>query len=294
MEADETAQTYLRGRKGALAGIVRTGIRELDDALGGGFARGEMVVVGARPSHGKTALALQLLSEMSRREAGLLFSEEMSFIMLGKRLCHQIYGTPIPDNLSFDPGRMGTQWDMRWADRKSVICFESQRTISKLVATAKKYARFEINRVPRVIVVDYLQLLKGEGRTRYEQITDVSMALRALTNHLQTAVIVCAQLSRKAADQPTTKQQAENTMRMPGLSDLRESGQIEQDADVVLLLQWPWMIDRAQPKWRFRIRIAKNRNRAIVHPEIIVAFDAERQTFMSVRDYELRADPNRS
>lgn len=286
-DLEASTAAYLTGRNSPEWIPFTTGLEDLDAAIGGGICRGEMVVIGARPSNGKTALVLQLLDGISRREPCILFSEEMSRFMLGKRVSHQIFGTPIPQGLKFDPGRMPPAWYERWTERKSVFVFEAQREVRRLRKTAAEYVlRGTPKRAPRIIAVDYLQLLKGQGKTRYEQITDVSMELRAMTNTLRTGTLVCAQLSRDVAK--PGKGGSAGGVRMPVLSDLRDSGQIEQDADIVLLLQWPWKEDPTKPKHEFRIKVAKNRNRAIVSPEVNIAFDAARQEFMSLRDWAYR------
>lgn len=282
LELEECVGSFLQRRKSPEWKPFPTGLAPLDLALDGGICRGEMVVIGARPSQGKTALLLELMHGIGKGDKCLLFSEEMSKHLLAKRVCHRIWGTPIPTNVEFDPGRMPDFWYDYWLEQKSTLVVESQRDIRRLRKVANETAR-ERGQSPRIVGVDYLQLLKGRGRSRYEQITDVSMELRAMTNALKTATIVCAQLSRDVAK--GGKQQG---VRRPVLSDLRDSGQIEQDADIVLLLQWPWKDEDSKPKHEFKIYVAKNRNRAIVHPVVELAFDASYQRFMSLRDWSYR------
>lgn len=283
-ELQRAASNHWRLRRSSEWTPFSTGVEEIDQAIGGGFCRGEMVVIGARPSHGKTALVLQLLHGISREQPCLLFNSEMSEIMLGQRINTRIMGG-MPE--SDWPDEQPEDWYRYWIGHRSCLAVEACRDVRKIVQLMRANVENDYGprKPPRVVAIDYLQLLKGQGKGRYEQITDVSVQLRVATSELNCATVVCAQLSREVA-RPTKS--GETLVRMPVMSDLRDSGQIEQDADVVLLLQWPWKENPEKPKHEFLISVAKNRNRAIVHPKIKIAFHAESQTFMSLRDWAYR------
>jgi replicative DNA helicase len=119
----------------------------------------------------------------------------------------------------------------------------------------------------RCIAIDYAQLLMAKGKSDTERVTAVSQALRAVINETQCAMFVLAQLSREIEKRESF---------IPKLSDLRQSGQLEQDADVISFLVWPHRIDSKKPPKDFQIWIAKNRMRGIGEPMVECQFTPSR------------------
>ena len=218
--------------------VVATGLRDLDRAIAGGLWPGQLVVLGARPSVGKSALALAialeaakqcqarggggcvlyLSLEMPRRDlaarAGVLLAEGVSLQRVRDRAIRDEEVSRYARALS-QVARM----PLLVVDRRTV-------TPSALRGLALQ-ARARHGRVA-LVVVDYLQLLRPDQRSdsREREVAESSRALQALAGELHAPVLALSQLSRKAAEKD----------RRPGMSDLRESGAIEQDADVILLL----------------------------------------------------------
>ncbi len=122
------------------------------------------------------------------------------------------------------------------------------------------------------VVVDYAQLLSSQGKTRYEQVTNTSMKLRQIASSQKIVLLVLCQLSRGIESRDTFA---------PIMSDLKDTGQLEQDADVITFLVWPWRIKPEENKrGTFQFFIAKNRNRAINQPAIECQFNPERQKIL--------------
>ena len=224
-------------KKGELTG-VSSGFKDLD-AMTYGFQKAEMIVLAARPSMGKTSLALNMAesASMPRRGEGvatLFFSLEMSSAQLALRmLCSRarVNMRQMREGLLPKNGQE-QQHLLEAADEfyKSKIYIDdsSHLTIMELRAKARRLAA----RQPLgFIVVDYLQLLSPtDPKTpREQQVAEISRGLKALAKELAVPVLVLSQLNRSA----------EKENRTPKLSDLRESGSIEQDADVVLMLARP-------------------------------------------------------
>jgi replicative DNA helicase len=147
----------------------------------------------------------------------------------------------------------------------------------------------------KFVVVDYLQLLRGHGQSRYEQITDVSMALKAAAVQYNVALVVLAQLSREV-------EKAEGYV--PEMHHLKDSGQIEQDADVVFCLQWPLMHEahNKQKKRRddarvdpheYRVFARKNRNRGIDPTTAFVRVWPQRMMLTDAHRYPPGQDPKK-
>lgn len=224
-------------KKGELTG-VSSGFKDLDQFTFG-FQRQEMIVLAARPSMGKTSLALNMVEAAAMPKRGeshtvLLFSLEMSSAQLALRmLCARarVNMKLLRDGLLSKNGEE-QQRLLQAADEFSkapiFIDDSSHLTIMELRAKARRLAaRHKLG----FIVVDYLQLLSPTDPKvpREQQVAEISRGLKALAKELDVPVLVLSQLNRSA----------EKENRTPKLSDLRESGSIEQDADVVLMLARP-------------------------------------------------------
>ncbi|MDR1190306.1 MAG: replicative DNA helicase [Verrucomicrobiales bacterium] len=229
-------------RKGQLDGVT-SGLTELD-ALTGGFKAGEMIVVAARPSVGKTALALGLaLHNIKRRwdeerqtfvAPGLpvgFFSLEMTAEQLMLRLLAM---EAEVDLKCLRDGKLTdyaldkiAQVSECLADYPLVVDETSFLTVNQLRARAR---RMKQQHGVELLAIDYLQLLAGNGRNqndnRQVEVAEISRGIKALAKELKIPIIVLAQLNRKP----------EESGQEPALHHLRESGSIEQDADVVILL----------------------------------------------------------
>jgi KaiC/GvpD/RAD55 family RecA-like ATPase len=271
------AANYVASLTNGTACLIETGIPDLDHAIGGGIAAGEMVIVAARPSHGKSAIALQMVHHMTQRGIGaVIVSEEMSSMALGKRAVQ--FACELPE----------TEWQARQSDvaerlrlhfnkRKEAIILESCGTVERVVAEVEKAVK---ENDAGVVVVDYVQLLKAKGKDRYEQVTNASQEMRRMASRLNVAVVVLAQLSRKIEERKTF---------VPIASDLKETGQLEQDADVIILGVWPHRIDATNEASKYQFYIAKNRNREILRPAFECRFDAARQKMLGPNIMEVSA-----
>src|SRR6185503_4671163 len=231
MEAIESIEK-LYERKGGITGIS-SGFIEFD-RMTSGLHPSEMIVIAARPSMGKTALAMNIAEHVAINEklAVGVFSLEMSSQQLVQRLlCSRarVNLKKVRDGFLGEREFAGlTSAASKLAEAKMFIDDSSGLTILELRAKARRLkAQHDI----RLIVVDYLQLLRSTSRrgqdNRQLEISEISSGLKGLAKELKVPVLVLAQLNR----QPEAR-----TGGKPRLSDLRESGSIEQDADLVGLL----------------------------------------------------------
>jgi replicative DNA helicase len=276
--ADE-AQRVGRVLKG-----LSTGIPTLDEKLGG-LAPGRLVCLGGRPSMGKTALATSIGTNVARAgHRAYFFSLEMTSQELGDRITADAVGMSAFD-LSRGVGvaermRELLEEAQRWAEVPLIIDQSSALTIVQLRNRARRAHR---KAALALIIVDYLQLLRGityRGKNRVEEIGEISGGLKALAKELNVPVLVLSQLNRAAEGR-------EN--RRPQLSDLRASGDIEQDADaVVFVYRDAYYLEREPPDpndvaatdaWRAKleaakrqaeITVAKNRHGPIGTVEVVV------------------------
>lgn len=211
---------------------VPTGFAGLDDLLGGGVARSDMAVIAARPSLGKSAFAFNA----ARFAAGLgycagVFSLEMSREQIGMRILSAECDVEAHRLRS---GLMSEQEATGLMDAVGVVSelpFYVDDSATQTVAEMRAKARRLQSEIGLdLLVVDYIQLINGGSRRRENravEISEVSRGVKALARELNCAAIVCSQLSRAIEQRPNHR---------PMLSDLRESGGIEQDADVVAFI----------------------------------------------------------
>lgn len=235
---------------------VPTGLWKLDELLGSGAQPGEVLVIGARTSVGKTALLLTIAESMARDGRNVLvFSVEMSRKQLAQRVACARAGVSY---WLFQRRRLNDA-DLHRFEREmqaiSAWAFLIDDTSRIKVSELRARARLS-NRRRRLdcVLVDYVQIVAADRprRDRYDlEIGDVMGGLKALAKELSVPVIAAAQISRKSVDRAADP--------MPRLSDLRDSGSIEQDADSVLLLHRPNGSD-GLPGDVIEAHLAKQRN----------------------------------
>lgn len=267
MTLQEAARKYLSTLASGSNPLIELGIAELDYAVGGGVAPGEVVIIAARPSHGKSAVALQILDNCARNGMpGLIISEEMSTLAIGKRVL-QYVSDEAEEHWKTRQTAVTRELDQHFADesRKPVYIAENCRTASRAESTIDWYVK---ERGVKIIAVDYAQILGSAGKTPYERVTATSIALRGIANRLGVTLLVLCQLSRGIESRERF---------MPKGSDLKESGQLEQDADVIVFLVWPHRIDATKDPKQYQIFISKNRNRPINQAAISCEFLPSRQ-----------------
>ena len=260
MEAIESIEK-LYERKGGITG-VSTGFVEFD-RMTSGMHPSEMIVIAARPSMGKTALAMNIAEHVAINEklpVGV-FSLEMSSQQLVQRL---LCSRARVNLQKVRDGFLGerdfpslTAAASKLAEAKMFIDDSASLTVLELRAKAR---RLKAQQDVQLIIIDYLQLLRSTSRraqdNRQLEISEISAGLKGLAKELKIPVIVVAQLNR---------QPEQRTGGKPRLSDLRESGSIEQDADLVGLLVRPELYEedeeaRAEKSGEAELIIAKQRN----------------------------------
>jgi replicative DNA helicase len=229
--------TKMMMKKGEMTGVT-SGFKDLD-ALTWGFQRQEMIILAARPSMGKTSLALNMAESAAMPHRGepvgvLIFSLEMSAAQLALRmLCSRarVNMKLLRDGLLSKNGDEQSRL-LAAADQfsKAPIFIDDSSALSIMQLRAKA-RRIHARNPLGFIVVDYLQLLAptDSKMPREQQVAEASRGLKSLAKELNLPVVVLSQLNRSS----------EKENRTPKLADLRESGSIEQDADVVLMLARP-------------------------------------------------------
>ncbi|WP_077215195.1 replicative DNA helicase [Bacillus dakarensis] len=258
---DVLVRTYdniemMHNRVGDITGIA-TGFAELDE-MTAGFQRNDLIIVGARPSVGKTAFALNIAQNVATKtgENVAIFSLEMGAEQLVMRmLCAE-------GNIDAQRLRTGSLTDEDWGKLTMAMGSLSNAGIFiddtpgvRVQDIRAKCRRLKQEHGLGMILIDYLQLILGSGRSgenRQQEVSEISRSLKQLARELQVPVIALSQLSR-GVEQRQDKR--------PMMSDIRESGSIEQDADIVAFLYRDDYYDKeSENKNIIEIIIAKQRN----------------------------------
>lgn len=261
----DAALEYLRQVRNGFGEVIELGLNDVDNALGGGVERGEVIVIGGRPSHGKSAIALQCIHTWTGNQRPcLIASEEMAARLLGKRTIQYVSETPQEH---WKNQGVSVEKDLNWYAETHAKCLiiESCGTAESVVEQIDKAVH---EHKIQCAVVDYLQLLRSVGKSKYEQVTNASMALKEVTKRHNLVTLLLCQLSREIE---------KRKKYIPVMSDLKDSGQIEQDADVILFSVWPHKIDSKAPAHEYKVYVAKNRNREINERIVICRFLPSRQ-----------------
>ena len=219
----------LRTMKGVTG--IETGYVLLD-RMTNGFQRGDLIILAARPAMGKSALALNFAAQVAKRNEGAvaIFSLEMPSDSMMKRLmsCEsQVYSDKLRSGkLTNEEMSRLYEAGSHLSERKIYIDDTSSIKVSQIFSKCRKLK--SENGSISLVVIDYLQLITGtRADSRQQEVSDISRNLKILAKEMECPVIALSQLSRKVE---------ERTDHEPQLSDLRESGSIEQDADIVMFL----------------------------------------------------------
>lgn len=261
----DATRAYVERLRAGEDTLIGLGIGDLEYAIGGGVEKGEMVILAARPSHGKSAVGLQFIHHWtSQGMPCAIISEEMAALALGKRTLQ--FTTDIPEE--HWKGLLATverQIEEYGKERAPCIVLEGCGTAETARAAIERVVR---EHKVECVVVDYAQLLGSPGRDRYQQMTNMSVTLRQLTSSLKIVLVALCQMSRDI--------ESRNEFR-PKLSDIKETGQLEQDADVIVFLLWPYRIDQTQPMHKYQFFVEKVRNRQIMQRGVVCRFAPSRQ-----------------
>lgn len=237
--------------------VIPTGLQDLDEYLEGGVRPGELIIVGARPSMGKTALGLTMGVHMAAQCGVGLLSMEMSHSEVNDRLTAMLGNVSMSSVKRPNKGA-GLQWGrvLEGIDRAKELnfftCDQGGLTINHVRSKARNLKR---RNGLSVLVVDYIGLMSGldPKANRNTQLGEISRGLKSLAKELGIAIVCLAQLNRKAEERPD---------QMPQMSDLRDSGEIEQDADVIIFIKRPIMSNPdLGAEWNnyAKLSVAKNR-----------------------------------
>lgn len=263
------ARRYVDSIGEGKAKLITLGVPELDYALAGGVQPGEYVVFAARPSHGKSAAALQCIHHWTADGIPCaIVSEEMSAMMLGRRTL-QFLSPRHEEHWNEQLTELRSDIDTYAQNRKDCIVIESCGTAE---AACKAIERAVRDHGIQAAAVDYLQLLRAPGKNRYEQVTEASRMLRDLTNRTGIVLLVLCQLSRGV-------EQRQGGFS-PVMSDIKESGQIEQDADVITMLCWPHRLNKDEPLNKYQFWNLKNRHRGVRETLVECRFIPDRQMIL--------------
>ena len=245
----------IRASGGSVIGVP-SGLIDLDD-MTSGFQDGELIIIAGRPGMGKTALALSMLRNASLdSKVGVgMFSLEMANHQLAMRLlCAEARVDSHYVRTGKLPSKLWRNLGISAGDLENAPIFLDDTPALSVLELRAKARRLKAEHDIGMIVVDYLQLMQGPKgvESRQQEISVISRSLKALAKELNIPVIALSQLSR------AVEQRAD---RKPQLSDLRESGAIEQDADVVIFLYRPWIYSQEdEDEGKAEVIVAKQRN----------------------------------
>jgi replicative DNA helicase len=247
---------YLHSHKGEVLGVP-SGFGRLDKLLGG-FQKSDLVVLAARPGVGKTSLALNIAANAAKRfgQRVAFFSLEMSSEQLVQRLLSAETG------INQQRLRLGDINEDEWlllmaaaSELSETLLFIDDTPAVSALELRTKARRLQAEHGLDMVIVDYLQLMRGEGarnENRVQEISYITRSLKGLARELEVPLIALSQLSRAVEARSDHK---------PILSDLRESGSIEQDADIVMFIFREDMVkDDSERKNVADVIVAKHRN----------------------------------
>ncbi len=252
----------------------------LDSKLNGGFNSSDLIIVAARPSMGKTALALSMGMKAAidqKKKIGIISLEMSKEQLVERMLCSQLevdswklHKGKLEDS---DFERMGPVMDQ--LSNASIFIDDSMG--NSIVELRAKARRLQMEYGLDLLMVDYLQLMSGENTlNRVQEISEISRSLKELARELHIPVIALSQLSRSVEGRPDKR---------PVLSDLRDSGSIEQDADVVMMLyRDDYYNEDSEVPNELEVNVIKHRNGGIGRVHLF--FDRQKMKFADLEKHQ--------
>ncbi len=300
--AGQALRDISAAREGARATALSTGLRDLDDVLGGGLSPCDLVIIAGRPSMGKTAFAMNIVENISvapviramrtgctlsgPRPGVMVFSMEMSGTQLAMRILSSMSrinamrmrrGGVSEDEIENIYHQMNLLYEARIN-----VCDKNSITIEEMLARAQVFANALNNDGDQMslLVVDYMQLMGGTahrraGDNRSTELSEISRGLKGMAKQLGVPVVALSQLNRSVEMRQDKR---------PIMSDLRESGAIEQDADVILFVHREGYYARNDPGIQGRGEIIVGKQRNGPTDTVDVAFDGECMRFGNIGD----------
>ena len=264
----------LHKNKGVLRGL-KTGFRDLDKKTAG-FQKGDLIIVGARPAMGKTTFAQNLAYNIAsiNKKGVLFFSMEMAANEIVDRMISDVSGV---DNWKMRTGNLSDEEFSKigeaLGEMDEIPIYIDDTSSMTIVELRNKARRAMHDHDIGIVVVDYLQLIAGSDRyagNKVQEVSEISRGLKILARELEIPVVALSQLSRNVTGREDPR---------PVLSDLRDSGSIEQDADLVIFLHRPDYYKQHDDNYEethiTELLIAKHRHGAIgkvelyFHPELL-------------------------
>lgn len=245
----------LEKRESGELGGITTGLADLDELLDGGMQRGNLIVIGARPAMGKTALAMTLSLHVAREHDVGFISMEMSHDDVRDRQLAVLARVPMSH---IKRPKKGLEYDkvVDAVEASKLLKFRvSDKSGLNIIQVRSKARALKRRKGLDVLVLDYIGLMNGldSKQSRAYQIEEISRGLKSLAKELDIAVVCLAQVNRGVTERANA---------VPGLHDLRDSGAIEQDADVVAFIHRPIASNPDLPAEFANyglLRVAKNR-----------------------------------
>lgn len=244
---------------------VPSGIADLDASIDG-VSPGEVAIIAGRPGHGKSAVGFQWIDHASGLGvASLCISEEMGMLEIGKRRLASIAAVPQSNWVAAVAASLRRDVDSYHENRAPTYIVENVHSIDRAEEVIDQFC--ELYNVG-IVMVDYLQLLGSRKGDRYEVVTEVSRRIKQSARRNYVPILLLSQLNRSVEHRDDNE---------PKLSDLRESGQVEQDADLVIFAQYPCKFDSKAPDDLYRFVCAKRRNGPIRTARVETKFDPHKQ-----------------
>lgn len=282
-KASDLATSYadlLEARASGEIHHIKSGFTDLDEKFGGWLHEGHLIVIAGRPGMGKTVLAQQIAEYISNTKTALFFTLEMSSYELVERSVARQSGVTIQDlkttNIKEKDWIKVSNAIVNFGNLHLLID-DGTFSIAEIVNKSKSVSKHLDSQIKQsddvkplgAIVVDYLQLISGKGVNRTIEVGQITTALKRLSKELKVPVIALSQLNRNLESRPNKR---------PNMSDLRESGQIEQDADMIFFIyRDEYYNEDSQEKGIAEIIGAKNRHGAT--GTVRTAFSGERVRF---------------
>lgn len=252
---------------------IKTGFTELDYTLGGGIRRGTLTVIGARPSTGKTTFAINIArNQVKGKKRVYFYSLEMTADMIYERYCADVC---FIDSRAFNANKLSER-DVEKVKNlmtsikngKHLFVFDNKHAVENI--TADIYAN-----KPDVAIIDYVQRIRSTDERRFNderiKINYITSELKIAAKQTGTCIIVLSQVTRAGKDAPT-------------MSDLKESGALEEDGDYIMLLYRPFLTNRESGEYKPQeTELTLDKNKFGATKEIDFEFDLKHQRFTEIK-----------